>query len=220
MITDHLGSVRLVVNATTGAVTQRLDYDEFGRVTQDTSPGFQPFGFAGGLYDAQTGLVRFGARDYDSTAGRWTAKEVLGFGGGNANWYGYVMNDPINLIDPNGLQGVSTGPPIINIGPDGVSAGPVTVGRNGVGLSPTALVGNDPFALLTKIWHAQAELAALKKIRDALGKYCPIGIKEKIKDLQNELNQLQSQFNNLKLQIGSCSPLSPGGPTIPSVYFQ
>ncbi len=58
-MSDHLGSVRLVVDATTGAIAQRMDYDEFGNVTQDTSPGFQPFGFAGGLYDADAGLVRF-----------------------------------------------------------------------------------------------------------------------------------------------------------------
>jgi hypothetical protein len=64
-VKDHLGSVHLVVNATTGAVVQALDYDEFGNVTRDTAPGLQPFGFAGGLYDADTGLVRFGARDYD-----------------------------------------------------------------------------------------------------------------------------------------------------------
>ena len=56
IITDHLGSPRLVVNAANGAVAQRMDYDEFGNVLQDTSPGFQPFGFAGGLYDRDTGL--------------------------------------------------------------------------------------------------------------------------------------------------------------------
>ena len=33
------------------------------------NPGYQPFGFAGGLADA-LGLVRFGARDYDPRAGR------------------------------------------------------------------------------------------------------------------------------------------------------
>jgi YD repeat-containing protein len=63
LVTDHLGSVRLVVNAETGQVVQRMDYDAFGRVLQDTNPGFQPFGFAGGLYDDDTGLVRFGARE-------------------------------------------------------------------------------------------------------------------------------------------------------------
>jgi len=34
-------------------VAQRLDYDEFGVVLMDTNPGFQPFGFAGGIYDPQ-----------------------------------------------------------------------------------------------------------------------------------------------------------------------
>ncbi|MGB8329016.1 MAG: RHS repeat-associated core domain-containing protein [Polyangiales bacterium] len=101
-ITDHLGSVRLVVNAETGAVVQRMDYDAFGRVLQDTNPGFQPFGFAGGLYDDDTGLVRFGARDYDAYSGRWTAKDPVLFGGG-IQLYGYVNNDPINTIDPSGL---------------------------------------------------------------------------------------------------------------------
>ena len=37
IITDHLGSVRLVVDATTRTVAQEMQYDEFGRVLQDTS---------------------------------------------------------------------------------------------------------------------------------------------------------------------------------------
>ncbi len=102
LISDHLGSVRLVVNASTGEVIQRLDYDEFGNVLQDTNPGFQPFGFAGGLYDPDTGLVRFGVRDYDAEVGRWTAKDPIGFDGGDANLYAYVGGDPVNLIDPSG----------------------------------------------------------------------------------------------------------------------
>jgi RHS repeat-associated protein len=92
-ITDHLGSVRLVVNAETGQVVQRMDYDAFGRVLNDTNPGFQPFGFAGGLYDDDTGLVRFGARDYDAYAGRWTAKDPIIFDGGDSNLYGYALGD-------------------------------------------------------------------------------------------------------------------------------
>ncbi len=102
IISDHLGSVRLVVSTTDGSFVQRLDYDAFGRVQLDTTPGFQPFGFAGGLYDHQTGLVRFGARDFDPETGRWTSKDPIGFAGGDANLYGYVLNDPVNLIDPNG----------------------------------------------------------------------------------------------------------------------
>jgi RHS repeat-associated protein len=103
IISDHLGSVRLVVDVATGAVAQRMDYDEFGVVTLDTAPGFQPFGFAGGLYDSQTKLVHFGARDYDAETGRWTVKDPLLFDGGDSNLYAYVGNDPINRIDPNGL---------------------------------------------------------------------------------------------------------------------
>src|SRR5690606_18448517 len=71
-IKDHLGSVRLIVNAETGSIFQQLEYDAFGTVLSDSNPGFQPFGFAGGLYDWSTGLVRFGARDYDAGVGRWT----------------------------------------------------------------------------------------------------------------------------------------------------
>jgi RHS repeat-associated protein len=59
-----------------------MDFDEFGNVLTDTNPGFQPFGFAGGIYDGDTGLVRFGARDYDPQTGRWTAKDPVGFLGG------------------------------------------------------------------------------------------------------------------------------------------
>jgi RHS repeat-associated protein len=80
-----------------------MDYDEWGRVTFDSNPGFQPFGFAGGLYDRDTGLVRFGARDYDPETGRWTAKDPILFAGGDANLYGYVKNDPVNWIDSSGL---------------------------------------------------------------------------------------------------------------------
>jgi len=104
IITDHLGSPRLVVNTANGSITQRLDYDEFGNVLVDTSPGFQPFGFAGGLYDRDTGLVRFGARDYDPETGKWTAKDAIRFAGGDTNLYRYSGGDSINAIDPSGHE--------------------------------------------------------------------------------------------------------------------
>ncbi|MBX3263378.1 MAG: RHS repeat-associated core domain-containing protein, partial [Labilithrix sp.] len=74
---------------------------EWGVVTNDTAPGFQPFGFAGGLWDRDTGLVRFGTRDYDPTTGRWTTKDASRFGGG-LNFYVYCDGDPINRIDTDG----------------------------------------------------------------------------------------------------------------------
>ena len=89
-VVDHLGSVLAVVDANTGVVAQQMSYDSWGRVLGDTNPGFQPFVFAGGLWDRETGLVRFGARDYDPELGRWTAKDPIGFEGGQATLYIYV----------------------------------------------------------------------------------------------------------------------------------
>ena len=63
-----------------------------------------PFGFAGGLYDEDTKLIRFGYRDYDPYTGKWTAKDPILFAGGDSNLYGYVLNDPVNLVDPEGLN--------------------------------------------------------------------------------------------------------------------
>ena len=108
---DHLGSIFTVVNASTGATVQSMRYNDRGLVTSDTNPGFQPFGYAGGHYDYQTGLVRFGARDYDGLTGRWTAKDPILFGGGQENLYVYVNNDPVNFVDPSGQipVGIATG---------------------------------------------------------------------------------------------------------------
>mgnify|MGYP000343787890 CR=1 FL=1 len=72
IVSDHLGSPRLVIDTADGSIAQRMDYDVWGNVLVDTNPGFQPFGFAGGIYDLHTGLVRFGARDYYPEAGSWT----------------------------------------------------------------------------------------------------------------------------------------------------
>ena len=102
MIHDHLGSPRLVVNSLDGTIMQRLDYNEWGNVIADTNPSFQPFGFAGGLYDADTKLVKFGARDYSASVARWSSKDPIGFNGGDTNLYRYVVSDPVNYFDPEG----------------------------------------------------------------------------------------------------------------------
>ena len=114
--TDQLGSVRLVVDSATGQVVQRMDYDDWGNVQSDSNPGFQPFGYAGGLYDRDTGLVRFGARDYSPQFGRWTAKDPIRFEGGDTSLYAYVEGNPISYTDPDGLAKKSPTYRCINCG--------------------------------------------------------------------------------------------------------
>ncbi len=102
VVADHLGSPRLLVDTATGAVVGRRDYDEWGRVLSDTLSAWLPQGFAGGLYDADTGLVRFGARDYEAETGRWMARDPVRFEGGQANLWAYVRGDPVNGWDRDG----------------------------------------------------------------------------------------------------------------------
>ncbi len=110
ILSDHLGSPRAVVDVASGNLIETINFDEFGNETDalaGTLPtGYVriPFGFAGGLYDPDTGLVRFGARDYDASVGRWTAKDPKRFQGGGINLYGYALHDPINRRDPHGTD--------------------------------------------------------------------------------------------------------------------
>ena len=127
IVKDHLGSPVQVINASTGAIVQEVKYDEWGNILSDTNPGFTPFGFAGCLYDQDTKLCRFGARDYDASIGRWLSKDPILFEGGDTNLYGYVMQDPVNWIDSDGLKmempHEKLGPPLdfYNPGPGGDS---------------------------------------------------------------------------------------------------
>ena len=103
LLYDPVGSLRGVTD-TAGTMIKRIDYDSFGNIVVDSNSSLSvPFGFAGGLHDRATGLVRFGARDYDPAIGRWTAKDPIDFAGGDANLYGYVGGDPVNWVDPGGL---------------------------------------------------------------------------------------------------------------------
>ena len=122
MMYDQVGTLRLVVDSA-GSVIKRVDNDSFGNIITDSNISFKvPFGFAGGLHDRDTGLVRFGARDFDPTIGRWTAKDPIDFAGGDTNLYGYVLNDPVDFVDPLGL--IAPG------NPNAPSYGPSTFGAS------------------------------------------------------------------------------------------
>jgi RHS repeat-associated protein len=101
--TDQVGTPRAVTDSG-GVVVKRLELDAFGAPVSDTAPTFDlPFGFAGGLADPVTGLVRFGMRDYEPLSGRWTARDPALFDGGQTNLYSYVGNAPVAFRDPTGL---------------------------------------------------------------------------------------------------------------------
>jgi len=101
---DQVGTLKVVADAS-GNVIKKIEYDTFGNVLSDSNAAFAvPFGFAGGLNDKDTGLVRFGYRDYDPETGRWTAKDPILFAGGDTDLYGYCLNDPVNATDPDGLR--------------------------------------------------------------------------------------------------------------------
>jgi RHS repeat-associated protein len=103
VVTDEVGSPVEVMDRS-GAVVKAVTYDAFGNVRSDSNPAFRlPIGFAGGLQDPATGLVRFGLRDYEPASGRWTARDPIFFAGGQLDLYAYAGNDPVSLRDPSGL---------------------------------------------------------------------------------------------------------------------
>ena len=109
LVYDQVGSLRAVLDSS-GGIVKIVDYDSFGNVIAESNSAFTvPFGFAGGLFDSDTGLNRFGYRDYAADVGRWTTKDPIGFEGGDTDLYGYVVGDPVNGVDVNGLQMVMLG---------------------------------------------------------------------------------------------------------------
>jgi RHS repeat-associated protein len=139
ILTDQLGSPRVITDDS-GVVLREIEYDSFGNIVNDSnSEHALPFGFAGGLVDQHTGLVRFGFRDYDPETGRWTARDPIGFAGGDTNLYGYVLGDPVNFIDTSGLVVEICSQPAFGWAPidhqwiktDTVEAGMGPVGGNG-----------------------------------------------------------------------------------------
>ena len=109
IISDQLGSPRIIIDIDDGSIKESIDYDVWGGEVTTRGIGNFPlsFTFAGGLYDADTKLVRFGARDYDPEMGRWTAKDPIRFSDGGSNLFGYVFNDPVNFYDLFGKDRIS-----------------------------------------------------------------------------------------------------------------
>ena len=101
IISDHLGSPIEVRTTTGGLPVLSCKYDSFGNIIEQNGDFELPFRFAGGIWDEDTKLIRFGVRDYDPEVGRWTSVEPLGFAG-SRNWYVYAENDGVNYLDLDG----------------------------------------------------------------------------------------------------------------------
>lgn len=98
-VADHLSSTRALTDSA-GNVVEQVNYDAFG---DSAGSSLTRYGYTGRERDADTGLYYYRARWYDSAQGRFISEDPIEFEGG-VNWYAYVSNDPVNLIDPFGLQ--------------------------------------------------------------------------------------------------------------------
>jgi RHS repeat-associated protein len=97
---DLLGSVRSAT-ANGGSLEDRYEYDAFGQPYAGDLEGMMNLGYTGKPYDATTGLYNYGYRDYRPQVARFTTVDPIRDG---SNWFAYVNNDPVNWIDPWGLE--------------------------------------------------------------------------------------------------------------------
>jgi RHS repeat-associated protein len=102
---DGLGSVTSLSNQG-GALANTYVYNSFGKLTASTGTLVNPVQFTGREFDPETGLRYYRFRYFDPTIGRFISEDPLGFDGGT-DFYGYVQNNPLLLIDPFGLSSMS-----------------------------------------------------------------------------------------------------------------
>jgi len=99
-LVDALGST-LALTDTTGSQTQ-YTYDPFSNTSVSGVTTTNSFQYTGREND-ETGLYFNRARYYKPGFGRFVSEDPIGFNGG-INLYGYATDNPINLVDPFGLQ--------------------------------------------------------------------------------------------------------------------
>ena len=136
---DHLGSIREVMDSS-GTMRARYAYDPYGRRTKQTGDVEADFGFAGMFWSSEVGLSLTHYRAYDPELGRWLSRDPLKHAEMNEgpNLYAYVVNDPVNHIDPEGLCTGSTMCSCFGVNaPACIEAG-ITSAGGGAGFAATA----------------------------------------------------------------------------------
>ena len=109
---DGLGSVTSLSN-TGGTVANSYTYDSYGKLTASTGTLANPFQYTGREFDQETGLRYYRARYYNSSGGRFTSEDPIGFLGSGTNFYRYVNNSPLNSGDPSGKSAVVVLPIVV-----------------------------------------------------------------------------------------------------------
>jgi RHS repeat-associated protein len=106
---DHLGSSVVVTgDVYPGDQLRHVIFRPYGGVVAETAGGStEPpkVGFTGQRFEASAGLHDYGARWYDSNLGRFLQPDSIvpePFNPQSLNRYSYVLNDPVNRIDPTG----------------------------------------------------------------------------------------------------------------------
>ena len=105
-MSDNLGSVRDVLDATTGTRVASYDYSPYGAITQSSVTNGTDYQYAGLFAHAASGLNLATYRAVEAVTGRFINRDPIKETGG-INLYDYVGADPINRIDPWGLNAVS-----------------------------------------------------------------------------------------------------------------
>jgi len=103
---DHLGSPVAQTYKSNGGVATRTRYTPFGLAMDDPNLLKDQAGFTGHIKDSATGLNYMQARYYDPVIGRFLSVDPVTFldtgNPGYFNRYSYTMNDPVNMVDPDG----------------------------------------------------------------------------------------------------------------------
>jgi RHS repeat-associated protein len=107
---DGNGNVIAMIDSVTGKRAAEYEYGPFGELLRSTGPlsSANPFRHSTKYQDDATGLLYYGYRYYSADAGRWIGRDPIGIRGG-ANLYGFVLNNPVSLIDILGLEGCGSG---------------------------------------------------------------------------------------------------------------
>jgi RHS repeat-associated protein len=108
---DQIGSVRDVLDATSGNLVQSYDYTPYGGVARSNGSTPTDYRYAGLFFHAASGLNLSTYRAFDGVTGRGLNRDPIRELGG-PNLYMYTGADPINRMDTAGLGGEGVLEPI------------------------------------------------------------------------------------------------------------